>query len=164
MTILFSLEKQAFYDDSLQYVELPSDLIEVTDEQHDALITSINSGCVILSDLTATAPKPSTYHIFENGMWVDARSDEQKLYDKRLSYKDLTQRQFRLVLNQENLLGKVQLAINAIADETQRNAIQIAFDYTNLFSRLSNNIAYMVVLLNLTDEQVDAMWEVAMEL
>ena len=66
----FNPSTQAFYDLSLNYPNLPDDIIEIDDDTHARLLTAINSGCHILPDLTPSAPKPSSYHIWQNDGWV----------------------------------------------------------------------------------------------
>lgn len=66
----FSPSTQAFYDLSLNYPNLPDDIIEIDGDTHARLLTAINSGCHILPDLTPSAPKPSSYHIWQNDGWV----------------------------------------------------------------------------------------------
>ncbi len=71
--IKFSLEKKAFYDSEVHYPELPSDLVEITAEQHIELLNALNSNCIIFDDLTYSAPKPSEFHEWINGGWIDPR-------------------------------------------------------------------------------------------
>lgn len=65
----FSPSAQAFYDLSLNYPNLPDDIIEIDDDTHAQLLSAINTGCHILPDLTPSTPKPSAYHIWQDG-WV----------------------------------------------------------------------------------------------
>lgn len=66
----FSPSTQAFYDLSLNYPNLPDDLIEIDEDTHARLLTAINAGCHILPDLSLSTPKPSAYHIWQDGKWV----------------------------------------------------------------------------------------------
>lgn len=67
--MVFSPSSQAFYDLSLNYPNLPDDIVEIDDDTHARLLSAINTGCHILSDLTPSTPKPSAYHIWQDG-WV----------------------------------------------------------------------------------------------
>ncbi|EFI8233618.1 TPA: hypothetical protein IEP67_004892 [Escherichia coli] len=48
----FSELEQAFYDLTLNYSELPDDLIDVTDAEHSKLLDAINDGYHVYADLT----------------------------------------------------------------------------------------------------------------
>lgn len=65
----FSPSAQAFYDLTLNYPNLPDDIVEIDDDTHARLLSAINTGCHILADLTPSTPKPSAYHIWQDG-WV----------------------------------------------------------------------------------------------
>lgn len=65
----FSPSAQAFYDLTLNYPNLPDDIVEIDDDTHARLLSAINAGCHILPDLTPSTPKPSAYHIWQDG-WV----------------------------------------------------------------------------------------------
>lgn len=66
----FSPSMQAFYDLTLNYSNLPDDIVKIDDGTHAQLLSAINAGCHILPDLTPSAPKPSAYHIWQDGKWV----------------------------------------------------------------------------------------------
>lgn len=66
----FSPSTQAFYDLSLNYTDLPDDIVKIDDKTHAQLLSAINTGCHILADLTPSTPKPSAYHIWQDGGWV----------------------------------------------------------------------------------------------
>ncbi len=66
----FSPSMQAFYDLALNYPNLPDDITDIDDDTHARLLSAINAGCHILPDLTLSTPKPSAYHIWQDGTWV----------------------------------------------------------------------------------------------
>lgn len=66
----FSPSMQAFYDLTLSYPNLPDDITDIDDDTHARLLSAINAGCHILPDLTLSTPKPSAYHIWQDGKWV----------------------------------------------------------------------------------------------
>lgn len=136
----------------------------ISSDEHDKLYTAINNQCVFFKDLTISTPKPSAYSKLENGVWVDSRTDVQKREDYLATLSPLTQRQFKLVLLQNNLLDKTEAAINAISDSTKKSQINIEYNYASSFERQSDSVLYMVNLLQLTDDQVDQMWQQAMKL
>lgn len=67
--VAFSPLAQTFYDLTLNYANLPDDIIEIDDDTHARLLSAINTGCHILPDLTPSELKPSAYHIWQDG-WV----------------------------------------------------------------------------------------------
>ncbi len=85
-------------------------------------------------------------------------SDEEK----RAMLRPLTRRQFKLALLENNLLDTIESAINTIEDNYTRTKMQIEYQEATEFHRLSESVIYMCELLELTDEQVDVMWEAAL--
>lgn len=156
--IKFSLSKQSFYDDFLTYTELPADLIEVTAEQHYALLEKINSCCIIFADLTASSPRPDQFYIWNETSWVDPRTDAEKRTSHLASFPVLSKRNFNLYLFDNGLKDEVDalLAANPRA--------KIEFDSTDEVQRNSPTVEAMIALLGWTDEQVDAMWIEALKL
>lgn len=91
-------------------------------------------------------------------------SDEQ-LYDIYVkSLKPLTRRQFKLVLLENNLLEQVETLINSVEDTTQRTRLQIEYTEATEFQRNSESLLFMCQLLNLSEEQINTMWEKALTL
>lgn len=154
--IKFSPSKQAFYDDSLEYADLPKDLVEVTSEQHYALLAAINSGHIIFSDLTVSPPRPDNFHTWNGTSWVDTRTDEEKRNAYLASFPILTKRKFNLYLFDNGLKDEVDalLATNPRA--------KIEFDSTDSVERNSSTVQAMIALLGWTDEQVETMWNDAL--
>jgi len=60
---------QSFYIDEINH-EIPSDSIEITEEQHNELYNAINAGCIIFDDLTYSDPPPSSFHQWSGKKWV----------------------------------------------------------------------------------------------
>ncbi|WP_436660651.1 hypothetical protein [Acinetobacter sp. P1(2025)] len=77
----------------------------------------------------------------------------------------LTRRQFRLalVLNGYNL-ADIELLINQIADQTQRQIIQVEWQDAATFERHSNNLLVMADLMGMDKPTVDALWTQALAL
>lgn len=91
-------------------------------------------------------------------------SDEQ-LYDIYVkSLKPLTRRQFKLVLLENDLLDAVELSINNIEDKTTKTRMQIEYTEATEFQRNSESLLLMCQLLNLSEEQINQMWEKALTL
>lgn len=66
----FSPTTQAFYDLSFNYPDLPDDLIELNEDTYQDLLTKLNQGCHINADLSASKPRPTHRHIWQDGNWV----------------------------------------------------------------------------------------------
>ena len=156
--INFSPAKQAFYDTTLSYPELPSDLIEVSVEQHYELLGKFNLGCIIFADLTASPLRPSQFHEWDGLDWVDNRTDAEKRAAYLASLPNLSKRQFNLYLYDNQKLDDVN---NLLANNPR---FKIEFDSTDTIVCTSSTVDAMITLLGWTDEQVDSMWEEALTL
>ena len=114
-------------------------------------------------------PAPSKYHYLENGEWKITAENEAILENERYaayqaSLRPLTRRQFKLALLENGLLDQIENSISAIGDDKTRSLVQIEYAESTEFHRTSDSVAYMCQLLGLTNEQVDQMWEQAMNL
>ena len=83
MTIKFSVNKQAFYDENT--VSIPDDAVIVTHEQHISLITGMNDGerRVYIGkngELTLSDSKPSQWHTWDsdNNAWVISDTEREQ--------------------------------------------------------------------------------------
>ena len=158
--ILFSLSKQCFYDSSLNYSDLPSDLIEISNEQHEAILSALNSGCIIFDELTYSDPKPSQFHKWNGSYWIDPRSEEEKLAYKRSQYPKLTRYQFmRGMLEYGYKSSDIEAQILLIEDEYTRELTMIGFKDATNFVRTDPSIDVMRDMLKRTDEEIDEFWE-----
>lgn len=158
--IKFSLQKKAFYDTELNYLDIPSDLIEITGDQHLELLTAINSGCVINDDLTYSEPKPSQFHEWVEGGWIDPRTEEEKLAYKRSQYPKLTRYQFMLgLLKYGYKSSDIEAQIMLIEDEYARELTMIGFKDATNFVRTDPSIDVMRDMLGKTDLEIDEFWE-----
>ena len=91
-------------------------------------------------------------------------TDEQ-LFDIYVkSLKPLTRRQFKLVLLDNDLLGDLETAISNIEDKTTKTRMQIEYTEATEFKRNSESLLFMCQLLNLSEEQINTMWEKALTL
>lgn len=156
--IKFSVSKQSFYDDSLEYADLPKDLVEVTSEQHYFFLDKINSGCKVFSDLTFSEPKPSQFHTWTGSSWADNRTQEEITAYERSLLKKLSKRQFSLYLYDNHMYDQVMQEIEA------NPRFKIEYDTVSEIERLSPTVTEMSNLLGWTDEQVDEMWQSAITL
>ena len=163
--IKFSLEKKAFYDSELDYPELPSDLVDITAEQHTGLLNALNSSCIIFDDLTFSEPKPSQFHEWFDGDWVDPRSEEEKLAHKRSQYPKLTRYQFmRGMLENGYKSSDIEAQIMLIKDEYARELTMLGFKDAGYFDRNDQSIGVMRDVLGKTDLEIDEFWEFASNL
>ena len=163
--IKFSLEKKAFYDMDLSYLNLPNDLIEISEQQHLELLNAINSGCVIFSDLTYSSPQPTAHHNWNGENWIDLRTEEEKLAYKRSQYPKLTRYQFkRCLLEKGYKSSDIEAQIQTIEDEFSRELTLIGFKEATNFVRTDESILAMQSVLGFSDENVDELWEYASKL
>lgn len=73
----------------------------------------------------------------------------------------ITLRQTKLILNQMGLLSSVEAYINSIEDEQLKATAKIEWEYANEVERSNPLISTLQTGLNLSDEQVDTMFEKA---
>lgn len=113
---------------------------------------------------------PSKYHTLENGVWVISEADSEKLEaDKHKAYMDsfkpLTRRQFMrvLVLNGFDL-DVIEAQLQAIEDTQARQLALIDWKEATEFRRNDDTLLMAAALLELNDEQINAMWEQAMSI
>ena len=157
--ILLSLSQQIFYDSDLNYPELPDDLTEVSTDKHFELLTAINSGCIIFSDLTYSDPRPSQFHEWDGTDWIDPRTEEEKLAYKRSQYPKLTRYQFmRGLLEMGFKSSDIEAQIIHIEDEYIRELTMIGFKEATNFVRTDPSIDVMRGLLGKTDSEIDEFW------
>ena len=76
----------------------------------------------------------------------------------------LTRRQFKLALLANKLLDVIDNTIASIADPLVKAHITIEYTDATEFVRTSDGVKYMLNILDLTEEQVDTMWEQALTL
>ena len=158
--IKFSFKNQSFYDMDLSYLNLPNDLIEISEQQHLELLNAINSGCVIFSDLTYSKSRPSQFHKWNGTDWIDTRSEEEKLAYKRSQYPKLTRYQFmRGLLEMGFKSSDIEAQIMLIEDEYTRELTMIGFKDATNFVRTDPSIDVMRDMLKRTDEEIDEFWE-----
>lgn len=85
--------------------------------------------------------------------------------EKRAAMPLLTARQFRLGLIEGGVdLAEVEAAIAAISDPSERQKAQVEWEYATQFERLHPLVVQVSSALDLTPEQVDAMWSAATSL
>lgn len=114
-------------------------------------------------------PAPSKYHVLKDGIWAISDEDAEILAAEKYqvylqSLKPLTRRQFKLALLENGLLDQIENSISAIEDDQTRARIQIEYTEATEFHRMSDSVMYMCQLLNLTGDQVDQMWNEALNL
>ena len=101
----------------------------------------------------------------ENAVWLDPRTEEEKLAYKRSQYKTLTRYQFKRCLLENGYKSEmIEAKILMIEDEFTRELTMIGFKEATNFVRTDDSILAMRSVLNLTDERVDEMWEYALTL
>lgn len=121
-------------------------------------IGSIKEGYTLL--------QPSTEFDSWNGtVWIDLRTDQEKLEYARSQYPSLTRYQFlRCLLENGFKASDIEAQIQTIEDEFSRELALLGFKEATNFVRTDESILAMQSVLNLTDERVDEMWRYAMTL
>lgn len=88
---------------------------------------------------------------------------EDEKYTKYInSLKPLTRRQFKLALLDVGLLDNINDHISTIEDDLLRKKIQIEYEESTEFVRTSESVLKMCEILNIPNEEVDALWERAL--
>lgn len=163
--INFSFKNQAFYDLTLNYAELPNDLVEITVEQHSELLNALNNGCIVFSDLTYSFPKPSQFHKWNGSEWIDPRTPAEIEAHRLAQFPALKRRQFMrvLVLNGFDL-DQIEAEINKIPDTQTRQLALIDWKDATEFWRTDETLLMVADLLGLDTARIDAMWKQALQL
>lgn len=73
----------------------------------------------------------------------------------------LTRRQFKLALLHSDLTTQIEQAIDSIADAKTKAVLEIEYNEATEFQRTSDSMKYMCNLLNLTDDEINEMWQQA---
>lgn len=102
---------------------------------------------------------------------VDKHINPEKHYTEEDNYniylnslKPLTRRQFKLTLLENNLLDAVSTAISNIPDPLLKARIEIEYAEATEFLRTSDSVKQMLGLLEISEAQVNEMWETAQNL
>lgn len=121
-------------------------------------IGSIKEGYTLL--------KPSTEFDSWNGtVWIDLRTDQEKLEYTRSQYPKLTRYQFlRCLLENGFKASDIEAQIQMIEDEFSRELALLGFKEATNFVRTDESILAMQSVLGLTDAKVDMMWDYALNL
>ena len=91
-------------------------------------------------------------------------TEEQKHNIYLNSLRPLTRRQFKLALLENNLLSTIDTAISNIPDPLLKARIEIEYAEATEFVRTSDSVKYMLSILELSEEQVNSLWETAQTL
>lgn len=91
-------------------------------------------------------------------------SDDEKRKIFLSTLTPLTRRQFKLALLENDLLEKVESTIDNIPDLSLRRRMQIEYAESIEFQRQSESVIAMCEMLELTENQVDQLWQQAMTL
>ncbi|WP_163123743.1 frataxin family protein [Acinetobacter portensis] len=161
MKCYFNLEAQELRINE----KLHDDDVEISFDEHQNILNALNSGCIILPDLTATSPRPTAHHNWDGGNWIDPRTEEEKLIFKRSQYPKLKRYQFmRGMLEYGYKPSDIEAKIMLIEDEYTRELTMIGFKDATNFVRTDPSIDVMRDMLKRTDEEIDEFWEFALNL
>ena len=113
-------------------------------------------------------PKPSQFHTEwdeKNTVWLDPRTEEEKLAYKRSQYPKLTRYQFmRGMLEYGYKSSDIEAQILLIEDEFTRELTMLGFKDAGYFARNDQSITIMRDMLDKTDLDIDEFWEYASNL
>ena len=152
--IKFSFELKTFYDSGLEYPDLPSDVVEITNTKHVELLSALNNGCLVFPDLTHSTPRPTQFHEWVGTEWLDLRTDEEIAEHNRAQMPRLNKRDFRKKLRDAKIFEQAESYVRSSGD----GYLEDAWDYSDYFSRLDPFILQAVEALDLTPEQLDEIW------
>ena len=91
-------------------------------------------------------------------------TEEQKYNIYLNSLRPLTRRQFKLALLANNLLATIDTAISNVHDPLLKARIEIEYAEATEFLRTSDSVKQMLGLLEISEAQVNEMWETAQNL
>ena len=99
----------------------------------------------------------------ENTVWLDPRTEEEKLVYKRSQYPKLTRYQFmRGMLESGYKSSDIEAQIMRIEDEYTRELTMLGFRDAGYFDRNDQSVAVMRDMLEKTDFEIDEFWELSM--
>ena len=89
---------------------------------------------------------------------------KQKQEQYLASLRPLTRRQFKLALLHADLTTTIEQAIADVADAKLKAVLEIEYTEATEFVRTSESVAYMCNLLELSDAEINTIWENALTL
>jgi len=89
----------------------------------------------------------------------DYLTDAEKLELETNSLPALSAKDFRHMLDRAGLRDDIELLITQIEDPAIKRAIQNEYEYAQFFERTHPAVLYMIKLLELDDERVNAEWK-----
>ena len=168
----YSLSTGGFYDTNFHFAEnIPADVVEITEEQHESMLGHLNSGGKINLDGAGrwifVSAAPDEWHFWneQTNIWeTNAELQAAKLQHWRETVQEITPKQLRLVLLANGVTSSaVESAIISIEDEITRETAMIEWQYGAGYQRTNANLVMIATqLLGLTEEQIDAMWSDAL--
>ena len=169
--LYFSKNTGGFYDADIHAaVDIPNDALEISTEQHQAMLEHLNSGGRIEvngSEFVFIPAPPDAYHTWSEaaGTWeTNADLQAAKLADWRANVAEITPKQLRLVLLENGITdANMQAAIANIPDETVREVAAIEWNNATGYQRNNPNLIMIATeLLGLDALQIDTMWQSAL--
>lgn len=80
--IYYNFQQKTFLDSNLH--EIDESAVEISAEQHLQLLDALNSGCLILPDLSITPPQPTPHHEWNGKTWTIKRDLAKQLAAQNL--------------------------------------------------------------------------------
>lgn len=139
MKYFYSAQNNGFYLPEVHGDEIPADVVEITAEEHAALMAGQASGKVIV--------------VGKNGKPALAYPEPVKAEAPR----SVSMRQARLALLEAGLLEQTEDFINSLP-ETQRNAALISWEYAQTVDRDDELVQQLITALRLDDVAADELF------
>lgn len=140
--MFYSASTCGFYSKEIHGTNMPADVVNITKEEHAALMVGQSSGKIITADANG---RPFLMDAPDPAVSVPV---------------SVTMRQARLALLGAGLLDDVEVAINALP-EPPRTAARIEWDYASEVHRGSEFVGMMGAALMLDDDALDALFVTA---
>lgn len=140
--------------------------VEVTEQQYSEALAAILEGEEVTIDggFAIRDKQPSEFHEWEGGEWVDKTPDPEPVPENDL-LAPLTRRQLRLGLLANGITtATVEAAIAAIHDPMDRAVAEIEWADASTYERNHHLVEMVGTAIGLTPEQIDTMWEAALQL
>jgi len=107
-------------------------------------------------------PNGTVYGMKWSGAQIVDPADHMTIEEKRAAMPDLTPREFRDALIDNDIMpDQVTAAINGIADPKARAKALNAWEYPTMFSRTDQLLEQIGVSFDLTPEAIDVLWATA---
>jgi hypothetical protein len=139
-TYYYSKNTQSFYVSDIND-DIPGDAIEITEEQYHQLLTALNDNCIIFDNLTVSEPRPSQFHLWKNGAWIENVEEKNKYIASEN------------IKKKSNLLAEADKKIAILQD-----IIDLDMQESNEIEQLKNWKKYRILLTRVDTNNTQIKW------